>query len=76
MAAPVRADDAAITKGMLGEARAEIVWVRAEAPDDFWADPEVVRCVWLVADAAAELRGRLAKHNQRHPALYDQEQQR
>lgn len=74
MSGAVRADDPAIAKLMLGEARAEIVWVRAEAPDDFWADSEVVRCVWLVADAAAELRGRLANHNRRHPALYDQEQ--
>lgn len=56
------ADGPAVVKAMLGEARAEIVWVRCEAPDEFWDDPEVTRCVDLIADAAAELRGRYAKH--------------
>lgn len=67
--------DAGVVKAMLGEARAEVVWVNATAPTGFYDDPEVVRCVWQLGDLAAELRGRLANHNNQPaaPRLFDQE---
>jgi len=58
---PFRPAGPAVTKLMLAEARAEVVWVNATAPEDFYDDPNVVRLIWQLGDAAAELRGRLAQ---------------
>ncbi len=75
---PPEATGAGLAEAMLGEARAEVVWVNATAPAGFYDDPEVVRLVWLIGDLAAQLRGRLANHNTRPatPRLFDQEEDR
>ena len=55
------ATDAGTAKAMLGEARANVVWAHATAPEAFFAAPEVADLIWRLGDLAAELRGRLAE---------------
>jgi len=73
---PTTPTPTSIVRSMLAEARSEVVWVDASAPEDFYSDPQIVDLVWKLGDIAAELRGRLAQRRVETPSaqLFDQDE--
>ena len=54
---------AGAAKAILGQARANVVWIHATAPTGFYDDPDMADLVWQLGDLVDEIRGRLARHD-------------